>query len=161
MRGTVRILVFFACMSLLLLIRGFNSVACGLLACGIAVRAGKWVELRLRRAWRIVPRLAGILAVIFIALLVPAIARSAVAEYRVKNRVGIPLGRAENVILIVLDTVRADHLRIHGYRRDTTPNLARLVEQGVRFDRARATAPWTLPSHASLFTGRWPHELDV
>ena len=57
--------------------------------------------------------------------------------------------------------MRADHLGLYGYDRDTTPNLARLAEQGVRFDCARATAPWTLPSHASLFTGRWPHELSL
>ncbi len=60
---------------------------------------------------------------------------------------------------MVLDTVRADRLSLYGYGRDTTPNLSRLAREGVRFDRARATAPWTLPSHASMFTGRWPHEL--
>ncbi|MBV8217148.1 MAG: sulfatase-like hydrolase/transferase, partial [Solirubrobacterales bacterium] len=49
----------------------------------------------------------------------------------------------------------------YGYERPTTPTLERLAQQGIRFDEARATAPWTLPSHASFFTGRWPHELDV
>ena len=61
----------------------------------------------------------------------------------------------------MLDTVRRDRLSLYGYRRPTTPNLERLAKNGIRFDRARATAPWTLPSHASFFTGRWPHELDV
>jgi arylsulfatase A-like enzyme len=73
----------------------------------------------------------------------------------------IPSGNPPNVLLIVLDTVRADHLSLYGYRRPTSPTLERLARRGVRFDEARATAPWTLPSHASLFTGRWPHELDV
>ena len=68
---------------------------------------------------------------------------------------------APNVLLIVLDTVRADHMSLYGYGRVTTPALERLAKQGVRFDAARATAPWTLASHASLFTGRWPHELAV
>jgi arylsulfatase A-like enzyme len=63
--------------------------------------------------------------------------------------------------LIVLDTVRADHLSVYGYGRANTPTLQRLAGQGIRFDGARATAPWTLASHASLFTGRWPHELGV
>src|SRR5207302_1043365 len=45
--------------------------------------------------------------------------------------------------------------------RPTTPRLERLAKQGIRFDEARATAPWTLASHASFFTGRWPHELGV
>jgi arylsulfatase A-like enzyme len=66
-----------------------------------------------------------------------------------------------NVLLIVLDTVRTESLSLHGYGRETTPNLARLARRGVRFEQARSTAPWTFPSHASMFTGRWPHELNV
>jgi arylsulfatase A-like enzyme len=73
----------------------------------------------------------------------------------------LPAAASPNVLLIVLDTVRADHTSLHGYRRATTPALERLAKQGIRFDRARATAPWTLASHASIFTGRWPHELAV
>ena len=72
-----------------------------------------------------------------------------------------PPRAGKNVILIVLDTVRADRLGVYGYERDTTPNLARLASRGVRFARAFSTAPWTAPSHASLFTGRWPHELSI
>jgi arylsulfatase A-like enzyme len=72
-----------------------------------------------------------------------------------------PPAGSPNVLLIVLDTVRADHLSVYGYERPTTPTLERLAKHGVRFDAARATAPWTLMSHASFFTGRWPHELDV
>lgn len=68
---------------------------------------------------------------------------------------------APNVLLLVLDTVRADHLSTYGWPRPTSPNLTRLAERGVRFEQARSTAPWTLPSHASLFTGRLPHELSV
>ncbi len=66
-----------------------------------------------------------------------------------------------NVVLIVLDTVRADHLSLHGYPRDTTPNLKRIAARGIRFDQARSAAPWTLPSHASLLTGRWPFQLSA
>ena len=73
----------------------------------------------------------------------------------------LPPANSPNVLLIVLDTVRADRLSLYGYQRRTTPTLERLAKRGIRFDAARATAPWTLPSHASLFTGRWPHELDV
>ena len=65
------------------------------------------------------------------------------------------------MLLIVLDNVRADDLSLYGYDRETTPNLERLAREGVRFTEARSTAPWTLPSHASMFTGRWPHELSV
>ena len=73
----------------------------------------------------------------------------------------LPSGDPLNVLLIVMDTVRADHLSVYGYGRSTSPALEALAKHGIRFDQARATAPWTLPSHASMFTGRWPHELDV
>jgi arylsulfatase A-like enzyme len=66
-----------------------------------------------------------------------------------------------NVLLIVLDTVGADHLGLYGYERPTSPTLNGLAARGIRFDRAYASASWTLPSHASLFTGRWPHELSA
>jgi arylsulfatase A-like enzyme len=61
-----------------------------------------------------------------------------------------------NVVLIVLDTVRADHLSVYGYSRPTTPGLERLASEGVLFEQALAPAPWTLPSHATLFTGLYP-----
>jgi arylsulfatase A-like enzyme len=61
----------------------------------------------------------------------------------------------------VLDTVRAQSLSLHGYERPTTPQLERLAKTGVCFDRAISTSPWTLPSHASMFTGRWPYELSA
>ena len=73
----------------------------------------------------------------------------------------LPPGDPPNVLMIVLDTVRADRLSLYGYRRPTSPTLEALATRGVRFDAARATAPWTLPSHASMFTGHWPHELGV
>jgi len=66
-----------------------------------------------------------------------------------------------NVLLIVLDTVRASDLSLYGYERRTTPRLERLARESVVFDRAYAPAPWTLPSHATMFTGRWPHELSA
>jgi len=72
-----------------------------------------------------------------------------------------PSAAAPNVLFIVLDTVRADRLSLYGYDRPTTPALERWAGQGILFSEARATAPWTLASHASLFTGRWPHELGV
>jgi len=61
-----------------------------------------------------------------------------------------------NVVLIVLDTVRADHLSVYGYSRPTTRGLEKLASEGVVFEQAVAPAPWTLPSHATLFTGLYP-----
>jgi arylsulfatase A-like enzyme len=66
-----------------------------------------------------------------------------------------------DVYVLVLDTVRADHLSVDGYARETTPELARLLREhanAVVYPRAYANGTWTVPAHASLFTGRLPHE---
>ncbi|HLA40962.1 MAG TPA: sulfatase-like hydrolase/transferase [Candidatus Glassbacteria bacterium] len=63
-----------------------------------------------------------------------------------------------NVLLIVLDAARADRFSCYGYKRPTTPNLDRLAGDGVRYTRAVSTSSWTLPAHASLFTGLLPDE---
>jgi arylsulfatase A-like enzyme len=59
-------------------------------------------------------------------------------------------------VIVVLDALRWDHSSLSGYSRDTTPNLAALAQRGVRFERAYATSCWSIPSHASLFTGLLP-----
>ena len=61
-----------------------------------------------------------------------------------------------NILLITLDTTRADRLGSYGYNAAETPALDALAESGVRFDRARAQVPLTLPSHVSLLTGTYP-----
>lgn len=61
-----------------------------------------------------------------------------------------------NVLFVVLDTTRADHTSVHGYERPTTPELERLAVDGVRFDKAFSAAPWTPPSHGSMFSGVHP-----
>src|SRR5262249_43771450 len=100
-----------------------------------------------------------------LAGLVAALAASLWAADRLKvwreEARPLPLAGSSNVLLIVLDTVGADHLSLHGYPRPTSPTIDELAERGVRFDRARATSSWTLPSHSSMFTGRWPHELSA
>ncbi len=61
-----------------------------------------------------------------------------------------------NILLLVLDTTRADHLSCYGYPKPTTPNIDRIAEEGVVFERAYSPAVWTLPGHASIFTGMTP-----
>lgn len=61
-----------------------------------------------------------------------------------------------NIILISLDTLRADHLSCYGYARDTTPNLDELTAESLLFQNAFSPAPWTLPAHGSVFTGLYP-----
>lgn len=61
-----------------------------------------------------------------------------------------------NLLLITLDTTRADRLGCYGYERDTTPTLDALAERSQLFETAIAASSWTLPAHASLFTGKLP-----
>jgi arylsulfatase A-like enzyme len=83
-----------------------------------------------------------------------------IKEWRQSTR-PLPSPGSPNALLIVLDTVAADHLSLYGYERPTSPTMVELAERGVRFDRVQATSSWTLPSHATMFTGRWPHELSA
>lgn len=68
-----------------------------------------------------------------------------------------------NIILLSLDSLRADHLPIYGYERDTSPGLRQLInhESTTVYKRAFANAPWTLPSHTSIFTGLSPLEHGI
>lgn len=63
-----------------------------------------------------------------------------------------------NVLLITIDTLRADHVSCYGYHLRTTPNIDRLAAEGTRFDRAYTAIPLTGPAHYSLFTSRYPQE---
>jgi arylsulfatase A-like enzyme len=66
--------------------------------------------------------------------------------------------RPPNVVLLVLDTVRADHVGCYGHAGAATPFLDGLAAQADRYAVVEAAAPWTLPSHASMFTGRFAFE---
>ncbi len=71
------------------------------------------------------------------------------------GRVAGRLAPVDNVILISIDSLRADRVGCYGNTHDTTPTLDRLARQGVRFADATSTTSWTLPSHASMLTGRY------
>lgn len=61
-----------------------------------------------------------------------------------------------NVILITIDTLRADHLGCYGYKQIKTPNIDALAADGIRFERAFTAVPVTLPSHTAIMTGTFP-----
>ncbi len=67
----------------------------------------------------------------------------------------VPL-QTPNVVLVTIDTLRADHLEAYGYERATAPFIARLASSGVRYARAVSQAPWTLPAMASVHSGLYP-----
>lgn len=63
-----------------------------------------------------------------------------------------------DLVLVVVDTLRADHLGVYGHKRPTSPTMDRLAEEGMWFSRAYASSGWTLPSMATLFSGLYPHQ---
>jgi arylsulfatase A-like enzyme len=69
---------------------------------------------------------------------------------------GGPAGNGRNVLLLVIDTLRADHLGLYGYERPVSPEIDAWAARGAVFDRSLATSPWTLPSFGTLFTGHLP-----
>jgi arylsulfatase A-like enzyme len=155
------VLCFLAFFALLLTIKGLHRIASVVLACGLAMRTAPWIEAHAQGFRRLIrvstPVLAGIVAVV--AGIVGS--HVSLAEHRALARLPAPRAGAPNVLLIVMDDVRIDDLSVYGYHRETTPNLEKLARRAILFDQARSTAPWTLPSHASMLTGRWPHQLSV
>jgi arylsulfatase A-like enzyme len=66
--------------------------------------------------------------------------------------------QGRNVVFVVMDTVRKDRLSAYGYDRPTSPGLEAFAEEATRYEEAVAPAPWTLPAHASMFTGLYPSQ---
>ena len=90
------------------------------------------------------------------AALAGALATAAACE-----RAPAPPERRPNVVIVLLDAVRADHLPLYGYARDTAPFLTSLAPRSVVFDRAYSSSGWTSPATASLFTSLHPFQHGV
>jgi arylsulfatase A-like enzyme len=132
-----------------------------LLAAGLAVQSARLVRTRQLAVLRFASLTSPLLVGAVLVLTMATAGADSWSEWRASATLQPPPPAARNVLLIVWDTVRAGNLSPYGYGRRTTPNLELLAARGVRFQHAFATSPWTLPSHASLFTGRWPHELSA
>jgi arylsulfatase A-like enzyme len=131
-----------------------------LVAIGISARLVPALERRGSAAGRVVrvsfPILAGLVGILAASIWVG----DRVKGWREASR-PLPAPGSPNVLLIVLDSAVADHLSLYGYNRPTSPNIDEWARRGIRFDGAQAAASWTLPSHATMFTGRWPHQLSA
>jgi len=147
--------------ALLLMEPGFHKVAVLALAAGLAWQTARMLLSRVgafeRRSGIVMATLAACVTLIGVT----TFGIQAVRERMAIGRLPAAAGNRPNVLLIILDTVRAKSLSLYGYNRDTSPSLTRLAGRGVRFERAFSTAPWTLPSHASLLTGDYPHQLST
>jgi arylsulfatase A-like enzyme len=126
------------------------------IGCGVAI--SRWVanhEKLTFRIWRTsFPWIAGAV----VLALVAGEGREWLRERDALAKLPPPAPNSPNVLVIVIDTLRADHMSAYGYSRQTTPNLDEFAKQSVVFDNAIAPSSWTLPSHASMLTGRYTYE---
>jgi len=88
-----------------------------------------------------------------VPLAVSLVAACTVAACSKSSSPGAPTARVDNVILVTIDSLRADHLGAYGYPKPTSPTFDSLAARGLALDRAYSTSSWTLPSHAALLTG--------
>jgi arylsulfatase A-like enzyme len=131
-----------------------------LLSTGLTVQFTRHAGRRIEALEKFARRTAPLLVVAVVMLALATTGARAWAEHQAIATLPPP-AKAPSVLLIVWDTVRAKNLSLHGYFRKTTPNLEQFASRGTRFEHAFSTSPWTLPSHASFFTGRWPHEITA
>jgi arylsulfatase A-like enzyme len=141
---------------------------------GVTGRIGVWAELILaaglatvisrrmyeRRAalWRYAPRVFRVAAVAALVVLFAVEGGIRLREEIATRNLPPASKSSPNVLVILVDTLRADHLSTYGYGRATSPFLTSIAHQGVLFEDAVSTSSWTLPAHQSLLTGRYPHE---
>ncbi len=164
-RILVAVLLGAAAFILLLTVRSLHVVALALLAVGLG-RLSSDLMLRMRAStpsllrWsriQLLGCLAGVTTFGVTQLLSGGHpGRPALPSVQAKASPGAP-----NVLLIILDTVRAKSLELYGRERSTSPFLRRWAEEGVTFEMAIAPAPWTLPSHAAMLTGQPPSRLSA
>ncbi len=119
-----------------------------LVSCGMACAVAPLLERsRVAAATGVILLVTGTgLAAIHTAAAVPPVALPAAAA-------ADPARPQRNVVLISLDSLRADHVGAYGYRRDTTPSFDRFAREAVLFRHAISTTSWTLPTHLTMFTG--------
>jgi len=167
-RIAVLVFSFLVAFAVLLLFRQLLPYAALLLAAGVATRVAyaagpepaRWTR-RMRRPGIVMA------AAVLLATLVVRVGRPLRASWWSSRAPAAP-AESPNVLLLVLDAVRAENLGLYGYARPTTPALERWAQSGVVFDWAISPSSWTLPSHSSLFTGlppgqlspRWTRQLD-
>ena len=124
------------------------ATAVSLVACALAFLAAPLVE-RSR-----VVAAAGLFMVVALAGLAASHDHAPPAAPAASTAALDPARQKRNVVLISLDSLRADHVGAYGYRRDTSPNFDRFAREGVLFRHAISTSSWTLPTHLTMFTGR-------
>jgi len=158
LRVLVFVLTFLTAYDWLLVTGRLYKRACLLLAVGIAVAFIRWLKKHEDSAVRFWKRSTPVLLGVFLVLLIGIEGGKRLHESYATSHLPAAAAGSPNVLLIVIDTLRADHVSSYGYARQTTPQIDQLASRGVLFENAVAPSSWSLPSHASLVTGRLVHE---
>jgi arylsulfatase A-like enzyme len=153
--------VFVACGDWLALSARLSPLAVLTLAAGITVAFNRWFRRHEVSAVSLLRRtLPGVVAITILCF--GAIEGFAwLRERSAMSALPPAAPGSPNVLVVVVDTLRADHLPLYGYNRSTSPHFDAMAKRGVVFDNAIAPSSWTLPSHASMLTGRYPHDHGV
>ena len=135
----------------------FNGLGVGMTWLAVGAVLGVAAAIFLVVATRVLESTARGAARVMLGIVVLALAAAWITHPRAVDRVDfdVRVGAADrpNLLLIVLDTVRADHLALYGGPRQTTPRIDAFARQATVYEDCMSPAPWTLPTHASLFTG--------
>jgi arylsulfatase A-like enzyme len=161
MRVLVFLLTFLTAYDWLTLTSRLYLRACLLLALGVAVAFARWCGKRegtILQFWkRTTPWMVAAWVLTFVGIQGGSWLHERIAVAQLPTA----SPGAPNVLVIIVDTLRADHVSSYGYPRSTSPNFDRLTQQGVRFENAISACSWSLPSHVSLLTGLYQFEHGV
>jgi arylsulfatase A-like enzyme len=138
--------------------RVFSTTTALIIGVAAAAVTFRGLDVGHERFRRVVARSLVPVAIVPVILGLAVIGGTALRDAWLLRRLPKAATGSPNVILLVMDTERADHLSAYGYSRPTTARLDQLAGQAVLFEAAYSPAPWTLPSHASMMTGRTPRE---
>lgn len=159
--GAAGVLIGLAILPLALLVTTMHKAVVILLGLGMGLQASRMIARNAGGFSRLVSRTAVPLVLLAVLACGFVVGIPTYQEHRALSALPEAAPEKPNVLLIIWDTVRERNLSLYGYSRPTTPFLERFAASGARFDMAIATAPWTLPSHGSMFTGRRPTELSA
>ena len=158
---SIVILTMAGAMCALLLFPQLHFAAQLVLTVGAATQLGRWCEQHPLHARKVARRSSIALVGLTAVTAVGQVGFRLAIEHHDLAALSPADSRKPDVLLLVLDTVRADALGAYGATDDPTPNLDEFARRGVVFQQASSTASWTLPATASMMTGRLPGELSA
>lgn len=129
--------------------------SCLILAIGLGVAFARWFSTHRIAALRFTRRSLPLVAALPLLAAIGVPAAAWWHEHEALAHLPAAEQGSPNVLVVIIDTLRADHVSAYGYSRETTPNIDRLAKHGVLFEDAVSPTSWSLPSHVSLVTGRY------